>query len=193
MEEPTTIRPAREGDCESIARLFRMSSGGVADYIWCRMRGIGEHPLAVGARRYARRGVAFSYQNCTVVEGAGRVVGMIHAFPAEPHADAEDETDPVLRPYSELEDAGSLYISGVALEPEYRGRGIGERLLARACERARAEGLDRVSLICFERNAAAMRLYERLGWRAVDRRPIVRHPALHYHDGDAVLMVRAVG
>jgi hypothetical protein len=37
-----------------------------------------------------------------------------------------------------------------------------------------------------------MRFYRRLGFRELDRRPIVPHPMLHYTDGDAVLLARPV-
>ena len=56
----------------------------------------------------------------------------------------------------------------------------------------RRSGAGNVSLICFERNEGAMRLYRRLGFSEIDRRPIVPHPSLHYRDGDALLMAREV-
>jgi hypothetical protein len=45
-------------------------------------------------------------------------------------------------------------------------------------------------LICFERNEGAMRLYRRLAFAEIARRTVVVHPALHYHEGDAVLLTR---
>lgn len=47
---------------------------------------------------------------------------------------------------------------------EYRGQGIGERLAQTALERARAIGLERVELDVYASNAAAIRLYEKLGF-----------------------------
>jgi GNAT superfamily N-acetyltransferase len=193
-----TIRQARREDCAEIAKLFLISSDGLAEYIWSRTDMPGLSLSEIGERRYAREGVAFSYQNCLVAEADGAVIGMLHGFPmeapeaADAEAGAEPDPDPVLRPYGELEDYGSLYISGVALYPEHRGRGIGARLMEAARQRARALGLPRLSLICFERNQEAMRLYARLGYQEADRRPIVPHPTLHYRDGDAVLLVRPV-
>lgn len=188
------IRTARREDSREIARLFLVSSDGLAEYIWRQIDDTDRPPIQVGAERYAREGVAFSYQNCLVVEQDGAVVGMLHAFPMEtPPPDAEPEQDPVLRPYSELEEYGSLYISGIALDPACRGQGLGTRLLAAAEERARTLGLERLSLICFEKNEQAMRLYARLGYREAARRPLVPHPTLTYRDGDAVLLVRPVG
>jgi ribosomal protein S18 acetylase RimI-like enzyme len=103
-----------------------------------------------------------------------------------------EPVDPVLQPYAELEDPGSLYVSGVAVRPEHRGRGIGRQLMERARARAESLGLSRASLICFEANQVALQLYRRLGYVEVDRRAIVPHPSLHYSEGDALLLVRGL-
>jgi ribosomal protein S18 acetylase RimI-like enzyme len=182
------IRQARREDSRTIAELFLISSDGLAEYIWRKVAEPGETPLDAGARRYARDGVAFSYQNCILAETAGGVVGMAHGFPMDADPAAAPETDPVLRPYADLEDFGSLYIAGIALFPEHRGRGIGSRLMAAVEDRARAMHRPRLSLICFERNQGAMRWYGRLGFRELARRPLVPHPSLHYTEGDAVLL-----
>ena len=182
-----TLRQARRDDARAIADLFRLSSGGVADYVWKSLAKPGEAPLEVGTRRYAHRGVGFSYENCVVADEAGNVVGMVNAFPMRGPLAPVSETDPVLRPYAELELPDSLYICGIALHPAYRGLGLGTRLIQAMRERAKAEALARLSLICFSENHAALRLYERLGFVAVDRREVVPHPLLQYH-GEALLL-----
>lgn len=186
------IRLATRNDCTDIARLFLISSDGLATYIWSRMHMPGLSLEDVGTRRYAREGVAFSYENCLVATDGDAVLGMLHAFPMERAADAQPENDPILRPYSELEDYGSLYISGVALYPGHRRKGIGTRLLDAAASRARRLGLPRLSLICFEENRRAMAFYYRYGFAEIDRRPLVPHPTLKYREGDAVLLACAI-
>ncbi len=127
----------------------------------------------------------FSYSNCTVAERNGEVIGMLVAFPVEPDPDVSDpdeEVDPVLKPYSELERPGSFYICGMALFPEYRGEGLGTGLLDLARQQAYQRGLEELSLIVFEQNeqnAGAKRLYERHGFREVDRRPAVPHELIY--------------
>lgn len=186
------LRPAVREDVPAIAALYRISSGGIADYIWQKLAEPGESPLDVGIRRYARPGTAFSYENCLMADDGGAAVGMINAFAMhEPSDPAAIEEDPVLRPYAELEAPGSLYISGVALLPEYRGRGIGTRMMRAMHERARREGLPKLSLVAFADNVASVRLYERLGYAVVDRRPVVPHPLIRY-GGEALLMVAPV-
>jgi len=200
-DERVIVRPARLDDCADIARLFLIASDGLAEYVWSRVAPAGTPLLEVGRRRYARDGVDFSYRNCLVAEENGRVVGMMHSYPMLPRDAArsaddangtDEQPDPVLHPYVELEDPGSLYVAGLAVYPEHRGRSLGRRLMAEARARAERLGLPRVSLICFQRNERAMQLYRRLGFVAVDRRPVVPHPCLEYRDGDALLLVRGL-
>lgn len=185
------FRPGRKSDCPMIAALFSMSSDGVADYIWSKLAAPGEDLLEVGRKRYEREGVNFSYQNCTMAEVDSRIAGFLMAFPMIVDSDAGPETDPVLIPYSKLEEDNSYYVCGISLFPEYRGLGIGSRLMATAEEDARRSGFDKLSLIVFEQNQGAKLLYDRLGYVESSRRPVVPHPLIHY-TGDALLMVKRI-
>jgi ribosomal protein S18 acetylase RimI-like enzyme len=53
----------------------------------------------------------------------------------------------------------------------------------------RALGFNKLSLIVFEQNAAAKRLYDRSGYVEKRRHAVVPHPLIHY-TGDAILMVK---
>jgi len=183
------FRPAARDDARTIAELYSIASDGVSDYIWSQLAEPGEELLDVGAKRYARENTAFSYQNCEMAEFDGTVAGMLLGYRVPP-ADPNDEpvSDPILKGLSELEIPDSYYIAGIAMWPDRRSAGIGSALMARAHERARTDGMTQASLIAFERNDAAVRLYERLGYGIVDRRPLVPHPLIHYTDGDALLM-----
>ncbi len=126
------FRPARKKDCATIAALYRIASGGCADYIWTKLADPDEDILIVGQRVLEREDL-FSYRNCTVVEYEGKIVGMLFGFPSQADP-SEEESDPVLAPYSKLVEDNSYYICGMALFPEHRGRRIGTRLLALAEE-----------------------------------------------------------
>jgi len=185
-----TIRPAQKSDCRRIAELYRISSDGVADYIWAKLAQPREDVLEVGRRRYEREGTPFSYQNCRMVELAGSVVGMLVAFPMEIDKDYV-ENDPILIPYSILEEDQSYYVCGMAIEAAHRRKGIGSTLLAEAERTCRELGLRKLSLIVFEQNVDARRLYERSGYFEVRRHSVVPHPLIHY-TGDALLMVKSL-
>jgi len=182
-------RPATREDCNHIARLYRISSDGVADYIWSTMAKPGEDLIEVGRRRYEREDSQFSYRNCTIAEVNGEVAGMLVAFPMFVSPDGEVESNPVLAPYGQLEEDNSYYICGVALFAQFRGNGIGSRLMELAESKAAELGFNKLSLIVFEQNSGAKRLYDRLGYREITRATIVPHPLIHYQ-GDALLMVK---
>lgn len=194
MTDDLDFRPARPDDARTIAELFQISSEGVSDYVWTLLQ--DDYPglslIEIGEQRYARAETDFSYENCIVAEKGGAVVGMLHSYrmgDASPEPD--DDVDPVLKPYAELEIPGSLYISGLALRPEFRSRGTGREFLRIAEERALTLALGSLSLLVFEANDGAVRLYERHGYSEVDRRAIVPHPLIHV-TGDAILMAKSL-
>jgi ribosomal protein S18 acetylase RimI-like enzyme len=83
---------------------------------------------------------------------------------------AEDEGRAVGFVFCILGDRGrkTAHVTDLYVRPEARNKGIGQSLLAELIEPARAAGLDHVSLEVLLRNADARRLYERLGFAAVD-------------------------
>jgi len=183
-----TFRPAVKSECRTIAELYRISSDGVAEYIWTKIAKHGEDVIDVGQWRYEQEDSVFSYRNCSMVDWKGKTAGMIIAFPMEID-DEYVESDPVLVPYSKLEEPASYYICGMAVFPEYRGRGIGTQLLMLAEKHAHGHGLPKLSLIVFEQNEGAKRLYERRGYYEKAHEPVVPHRLIHF-DGRVVLMVK---
>ena len=194
MNEPgVTFRPATKGDSLRIAELFSISSDGVVDYVWSTLAPDypGLAPIEIGAVRYASEEGNFSYTNCVVAEREGVVIGQLCTYPVGHPAQPDGPIDPVLEPYGRLEIPDTLYVSSLALFEEFRGMGLGTRFLSIAREQARARGFDAMSLLVFEQNTGALRLYEREGFRAVDRAPVVPHPLIH-HTGDVLLMTAEV-
>jgi ribosomal protein S18 acetylase RimI-like enzyme len=82
-------------------------------------------------------------------------------------------------------------VNVVAALPEHRGKGFGSLLLADAERRAHEVGAGSHSLIVAAENAGAVRLYERVGYRELARRPVVAFPGFEY-GGDWVLMAKPV-
>jgi ribosomal protein S18 acetylase RimI-like enzyme len=83
---------------------------------------------------------------------------------------AEDDGRAVGFVFCILGDRGrkTAHVTDLYVRPEARNKGIGRALLTELIEPARAAGLDHVSLEVLLRNTEARRLYERLGFAAVD-------------------------
>jgi len=198
MASKYKIRLASIDDAREIAKLIAISSDGVATIEW-HEQAVKEacDPLDIGERTYRNPQGDYSYSNATMVENNNQVAGMLLTFgmpDAKPRntlnrPGADDEN--VFAPYIYLEEPNSWYICGVAFYPQHRGQGLGSRLTDLANEQAKERGFIKLSLVAFEQNEGAVRLYERLGYREVDRAPVVSHPLIHL-DGDALLMTRLV-
>ena len=67
----------------------------------------------------------------------------------------------MLRGWGEGYDVPSL---GIAVDPEWQRRGIGRRMMLHLHEVARARGATRIRLKVYPDNAAAIALYESLGY-----------------------------
>ena len=188
------FRAATKGDRYELAHLFRMASGGVADYMWSRLapKYPGLTPLEIGACRFAREEGNFSYRNCVVAEQDGAVIGMLFTFPIEEGQEAEGKlADPILKPYEELEIPGSFYICALALFPDFRGRGVGTKMLSIAREQAHQSGFATLSLLLFEQNERALKLYERNGFEVAGRAPVVPHELID-PTGEVLLMTSEI-
>lgn len=186
---PVTFRQARRSDAHEIARIFQITSEGVADYIWSQLAKPGQELLDVGTLRYAREDVDFSYQNCLISEADECVIGMMHSYVIRHDPNASTVTDPVLAPYADMEIPDTLYISSLGLHEGWRNQGLGVRFLQFAQERSDELGLKGLSLIDYAANTAARRFYERQGFNIVKTCVVTPHPLIRIA-GEAYLMQR---
>ena len=176
--EHVTIRQARNVDAAALAELINLAGEGLPLYLWRQMAGAGEDPWEIGRERAARDSGGFSYRNSVVAEVDGNIAGALLGYPvaAEPEPVDPASIPPMFVPLLELENlaAGTWYINAVATFPDTRGLGIGSRLMDWAEDRANELGLHGTSLIVSDANRGARRLYERLGYEEVARRPMVK-------------------
>jgi ribosomal protein S18 acetylase RimI-like enzyme len=193
MSDIAVFRQAAAKDSRFIAGMIDISSDGIALIEWTAAAD-ERTALDIGAGIYASETGDYSFRNCCIAEVADRRVGMLLDFPM-PARDPCDVASPppfdgtdVFAPYKYLEAPDTWYICGVALLPEYRGRGIGSGLMQMARQQARQHGYKQLSLVVFEENTAAVRLYRRLGYETIKRAPIIPHPLIRA-SGDALLMV----
>lgn len=189
------LRKAVPADGPVLAELLNAAGEGLPSYLWSQMAGPGEDPMEVGARRAAESKGGFSYRHAHVAMVGSELAGMLLGYTLPDPCDDSGLGDaPLLvRPLLELEALvpGSWYINAVAALPQFRGRGVGTFLMNIAEFLARAAGASATSLIVAEDNAGAVRLYQRLGYDTLDRRPAHACPGCH-HVGDWLLMGKSL-
>jgi ribosomal protein S18 acetylase RimI-like enzyme len=187
------LRSARKSDATALAALVDMAGEGMPVFMWSQMREPGQSVLEVGRARAQRESGGFSYRNATVAEIDGEVVaGLIDYRLDDPYDTGDLAALPeMVRPLVQLEAKapGTWYVNVIATFPEFRGRGVGARLLAVAEERAQAAGADTLSIIVASENHGANRLYERTGYRLAASAPVVPFPGCA-HGGDWLLLIK---
>lgn len=196
MDIEINYRSATPEDGLFIAQMVDIASDGVALIEWTEesQSTPGTTPLELGAALYAAGEGNYSYRNCVIAEYNQKPIGLLLTYgmpslepDAEPPEPPPYDGSDVFAPYKYLEAPESWYICSIALLPEHQGRGIGTELMNIARKQARMHGYSRLSLVAFEENSDAVRLYKRLGFKITERAPIVPHPLIR-SSGDALLM-----
>jgi ribosomal protein S18 acetylase RimI-like enzyme len=188
-----TLRKATPADGPVLAELLNAAGEGLPRYLWAQQAEPGEDPMAFGARRAAGTEGGFSHAHAHMSLVGGEVAGMLlgYLLPDPYDASGLAQAPATVRPLLELEARvpGSWYVNAVAVLPRFRGRGVGTFLMNIAEFLAHAAGGPATSLIVAAENAGAMRLYSRLGYEPLARRPVTPFPGCA-HAGDWVLMLK---
>jgi ribosomal protein S18 acetylase RimI-like enzyme len=134
------VRPARESDQAALSRLDRIA--------WTPESGFPSVIQASAAPGMAFFSVANPPEAHLVAELDGSLVGYVRLKPPTPLP----------------ENAHVLHVSGIAVHPRARRRGVAAALLIAAESFARSSGARKLSLRVLSTNESAMRLYARFGF-----------------------------
>jgi len=180
----TMIRKATPQDAEAIATYLLLAMEGIV-YQFIGQRN-WEEAMTFMQHFTAREHNQYAYQNCWVAEADGKVVGAVNVYnggdlhelraPVINHILThyhfsflpEDETGP-----------GEYYIDTIGVHPEYRGRGIGARLLQHLVDEFVNRRGETLGLLVAEGNPQAKRLYTKLGFKPVGKRVVFGIPMEH--------------
>jgi len=164
-----TIRDARIEDCEAVALGICMALHRVPD----------EELLKGIARICEREDVLYSYKHALVAWDGNTPMGICLCYDGAKyhemrkitfplfdelmHDDADqDEMD--LDNMQDEAEAGEYYMDSLAVWPEWRGRGIGMKLMQAQIDRARELGFEKATLLMDPENDNAKRMYLKLGF-----------------------------
>lgn len=120
----------------------------------------------------SRDDVLYCARNTIIAVLDGKYAGMVTAYDGRHYAAMRDNTFSITKKefgieFPGMEDEavpGEYYIDSLAVWPEYRGQGIGRKLLQHAIADGQRLGLT-VTLAVDPVNTSAQKLYESLGFR----------------------------
>ncbi len=169
------FRPGTKDDAAVLAKLVNEAGEGMPLYLWEQIKEPGETAWQVGQRRAAREEGGFSYRNAIMIEYEGQVAGALIGYHIgkEPEPISPD-MPAMFRPLQELENLApdTWYVNVLAVLPEFRGEGLGTRLLDCADEIGTSVGAKGMSVIVSDSNTGARRLYEKCGYHQEALRPM---------------------
>jgi ribosomal protein S18 acetylase RimI-like enzyme len=173
------VRRAAVEDAADFAELVLMSSPALFPAVY------GDDAKAVIQRLFCHTRNLFSFEHTYFAEVSGSRAGMLLKYDWNVRRRENWRTGLLMLREMKLEfvrrvprmikvesvlgkvKRGELYISNVAIYPEYRSQGVGSRLIFQAEREAGATGMRFVSLEVEAGNAGAIKLYSRLGYSIV--------------------------
>jgi ribosomal protein S18 acetylase RimI-like enzyme len=164
-----------------LAALLDSASRGLVLWLWSTLAVPGQSAIEVGRERIKLIEDSPShFSKWTIAALDGEIAGAFAAYPLTDPYQAKDasELPAVYQPMLELEAqaVGSWYIMTLSVFPEFRNKGLGTAMLERVQYVAKRSGHRQLSIMLVSSNSAALRLYDRFGFREAHRRRYVPFP-----------------
>lgn len=176
-----TIRDAVVEDAALIARAIVMAIGKDMAIKYC-----GEDYPIVMDEIIKTDGTQFCYRNALIAEVDNIPAGAIIGYDGGRLRQLQSKTFSVINKYhpeftaSEAETSeGEFYLDSIGILPEYRGSGVGRRLLIAMCNKAFSSGHKIVGLSVDTENPNAEKLYSKIGFRCVGKQLFLGHHLKH--------------
>ena len=187
------FREGRFEDCDRIAELDDMASGGAIDYLFHDLIP-GLTPVQIVAKNFERDEYPYTYKSAIVAQYNDQVIGFALSYPAAYHTVSEEmrryfpsERLAHFNDFFSSRVEGSYYLDGLGVDPVFQRRGIGRRLINLTKMKAGEKGYPSLSLITFADNVEAVKLYERCGFQTVKPVELNSHARIP-HQGGCLLM-----
>ncbi|MGK0552832.1 GNAT family N-acetyltransferase [Enterococcus faecalis] len=141
--------------------------------------------LSILSQAVADPNYRYGYRRGLVYEVNGQVAGIAFGYPAEAEATIDQPLTTVLKAHGLSEELklfdeqetlpDEWYLDSISVAENYRGLGIGSKLLTELPKLARKDGKKVIGLNVDAANPDARRLYERHGFKEVGQLTISAH------------------
>ena len=177
------IRPAKPDDAHEVAPLLVLAMGHIAGILANSER--NEDAISFLEMFFRKNDNQYSYANTLVFETERGILGSVTGYDGgllhdlrQPILQEVRKTNPDFTPGDETE-AGEYYLDCVAVNEDYQGKGLGQKLIKAFCKKGVSLGFKRVGLIVDFENAASKKIYEKAGFQTADEKDFLGHRYFH--------------
>lgn len=182
MNYELNIRKATINDATLIAKVVAMAIGDDIAKVYC-----GENHQMVLKELACMEVSQYSYRNVLVAEVDGMPAGAAVAYDGADLYKLREATLKTISRYTGKEliikadetDSSEFYLDSLAVFPEYRGRGIGAKLILAVKEKAFNEYNKNLGLLVDFENPDAERLYKSVGFERMNVKDFLGHKMWH--------------
>ena len=181
MNYELNIRKATINDAPLIAKVVAMAIGEESAILYG-----GENYMKVFEEIALLENSQYSYRNAFVAEVDGKAAGAVVAYDGAELYPLRKTTLEIIYKHTAKElqmadetDSSEFYLDSLAVFPEYRGRGIGAKLILAVKEKAFNEYNKNLGLLVDFENPDAERLYQSVGFERADVKYFLGHKMWH--------------
>lgn len=176
------LRAAQPEDASQVAPLMIEAGNGLYEFLFEGFGPAGALVQIIERTVSADEG-PYGFHHCLIAERDGQFAGFVNAFPAELIRGQDRGSIPQERwdhiaPMNEAMHWDSFFLNNIGVLPGERGNGIGRALLEGVFAMARELGIQEVTLLVWEGNDRARKLYERHGFAIVRTAILAPHSLL---------------
>ncbi len=180
-DTPVSYRSAKKEDAPLIAQVLAMAFGEE-----CSENYLGEDYLHVFEDIAKSEDSLYSFKNTIVAEVEGMPVGAVCGYDGAQSPALRRNTLSLIKEKTGREahieketQEDEFYIDSLGILPQFRGKGLGSKLLLQMRDMAFSQGHPLVGLLVDENNTKAKELYEKLGFKQKESTSLLGHRMWH--------------
>ena len=187
-------RKGKLEDCAKIAEGIDRASGGIVEFLFHGL--LGNFTAAQIMADYLRDETGYdSFDNAIIAEYQGEIIGIVYSYPAKFHEISAEtrsyfprERLEFLAEFFNSRVENSLFLDSIYVDEQFRGAGIGSKLIELTKEKAKEQGYKQLSLMVMSGNTTARRAYERNDFKVVKHIDVKEHELIPNKGGIYLLV-----